>query len=124
MDENLLALLEQLSPEELQQLMGMGTLDERGGMAQQQQARADALRNYEAPAMLTPGGAIGAGMGDLFREVGGGVGAMRAQGQMGDLLNEKDAGRSLYVDVLRRKPKATVEKAVDLSSPMAGMQGY
>jgi hypothetical protein len=114
--------LASMSPEQIAQYAGMGSLDDRAGLAQQQQARADALRNYEAPAMLTPGGAIGAGVGDLAREIGGGVGGMRAQGQMQDVLGKQDAGRQSYMEALAAllRGGAPDEKTVDLSGLIAG----
>lgn len=110
-----------MSPEEIAQFSGMGSLDDRMGLEQQAQARAEALRNYEAPRMSTPGGAIGMGMGDLFREVGGGIGSMRAGNQMQDILGQQDAGRGSYmskVAALLRKG-APEEKTVDLSGLIA-----
>lgn len=114
--------LASMSPEQIAQYAGMGSLDDRMGLAQQQQARADALRNYEAPAMGTPGGAIGAGLGDLFREVGGGIGAMRAGNQMQDVLGKQDAGRKSYMEALAALlRKGTPDDSMAAADPFGGI---
>lgn len=102
MDPELLSLLQSMSPEELQQLMGMGTLDERGDLAATQLARADALRNRPTAQRATLGGAIGEGIGGLSNTIAGGLKANAAMEQMRGLLGQKDSGRSLYADLLRR----------------------
>lgn len=121
--------LASMSPEQIAQYAGMGSLDDRMGLAQQQQARADALREYEAPRMMTPGGAIGAGIGDLAREVGGGIGGMRAQDKMQGILGQQDAGRKSYMEALAellrdKKPEQDAAKVNGLLGEMFGSEGY
>lgn len=115
MDPELEALLSQLDPDTLQQLLGMGTLDERGQLLQQQQAMAQALRQPQGGGYSSVGGAIGAGLGDLVRGIGGGIASADLMKQQQALLGQKDAGRSAYVDALRAKPK--------MPGPVAGSAG-
>lgn len=104
------ALFSALSPEELQQLLGMGSLDERGDAIQQQLEQAMALRNVRPVQRSTAGGAILSGLGDV-------VGNVRSEMQQKDLrsqqaanLDKKDAGRLAYAqamaNALRRSSEA------------------
>lgn len=114
-------LLSQLPPEALEQLLGLGTLDERGGLLQQQLAQAEALRQPRQQQHSTGGGAIGHGIGNLFRGIHGTIQGGQAQAGMQDLMGQKDAGRSAYVraisDYLRRKSQPQPEPALIGPSP-------
>lgn len=103
MMDDLNTLLAQMSPEELEQLLGLGTLDERGGMLQQQMAQAEALRQPSGQQYSTGWGAALGGVGDLTRQIAGTrqMDALRQQQEA--ILGKKDAGRGLYVDALRRR---------------------
>ena len=103
MENELEALLATLTPEELQQLMGLGTNDERSGIVQQQLAQADALRNSQMGDYGTPGGAAMGGISSVLDKVRGGMEAKDLQGQQQGLLGQKDAGRMTYLDALRRQ---------------------
>lgn len=104
MMDDLNALLSQMSPEELEQLLGMGTLDERGAMLNQQMAQAEALRQPSGQQHSTGWGAALGGVGDMARQIAGTrqMDALRQQQEA--LLGKKDAGRGLYVDAMRRRP--------------------
>lgn len=91
-----LELLGSLPPEALQQLLGMGTLDERGDLLQQQLLQAQALQNPTSGDHSTGMGAALGGLGDVFRSVGGGMQQNKAQGQQLDILGKKDAGRAAF----------------------------
>jgi hypothetical protein len=97
------AFLASLSPEEQEQLLGMGTLDERQAMLEQQMAQAQALRQPSDSRHVTGLGAALGGLTDGLRYVQGTreMEALRAQQE--GLLGKKDAGRGLFADVLRRK---------------------
>lgn len=105
MDSELEALMASLSPEELEQLMGLGTLDEQGALLEQQQAQAQGLLRGGNAQRTTGIGAALSGLGDA---VGAGVGAYR-QGKLNEqqkaLVDQKQTGRNLYADALRRKPQ-------------------
>jgi hypothetical protein len=95
-------LLASASPEELEQLMGMGTLDEKGGLLEQQMAQAQALRSNHSQGHST---GLGAGLGGLA-DILNGYASGRQQKETGEqqqaLLAQKDSGRNLYADLLRR----------------------
>lgn len=90
-------ILSQLTPEELQQLMGMGTLDERGQLLQQQLQMADALRQPQAGEHSTGLGAALGGLGDVLRGTIGGIAGKQAMGKMEGLMGQKDAGRNTFL---------------------------
>lgn len=104
MNEDLNALLSQMSPEELEQLLSMGTLDERGDLAQQQMAQAEALRKPSGQQYSTGWGAALGGVGDMARFIGGTRGMEASQADLEAILGKKDAGRGKYVDAIRRRP--------------------
>lgn len=103
MDEQLAALLSSATPEELEQLFGMGTLDERGGLLDQQLAQAMALRQGGGRQHTTGAGAALGGIGDVLNGVRSFQQEQQIRGQQQDLLGQKDAGRNLYVEMLRRR---------------------
>ncbi|QSQ14043.1 hypothetical protein [Myxococcus landrumensis] len=110
------AFLATLSPEEQQQLMALGTLDERDAQMQQQMALAEMLgkpreRQYSTGA--------GAAMGELAN----GLRMIHSQGQLeklqaeqAALLAQKDAGRNLMLQGIQRygQPAPTY----DVSAPV------
>lgn len=97
-------LLNSLPPEVLEQLIGLGTLDEQQALLEQQMQQAQALRGSGmAQGHRTGVGAGLAGLGDVLNGVRGGLDAQRLQGEMGGLLEQKKKGRSVYADLLRRQ---------------------
>jgi hypothetical protein len=114
MDDTMLQqLLSQATPEELQQLLGLGTLDERGGLLEQQLAQAQALRTNNAAHHSTGLGAGLAGIGDALTGYASGAQQKALGAQQQALLAQKDAGRNVYVDLLRRRPGAATAGAGD-----------
>lgn len=104
MMDDLNALLSQMSPEELEQLLGLGTLDERGGMLNQQMAQAEALRQPSGRQATTGWGAAFGGAADGLRNIQGMQQMDAIRKQQEALLGKKDAGRGLYANALRRGP--------------------
>lgn len=97
------AMLSSLSPEELQQLLGLGTLDERGALLSNQMAQADALMQPQGRQYSTGLGAALGGIGDLTRQIAGTRQQEALLKQQEALLGKKDAGRGLYTEALRRR---------------------
>lgn len=107
---------EDAGPEATQQLIGLGTQDERSALLQQQLAQADALRNKRGPAHMTLGGALGEGLGSLGANIMGGIQGMQARQGMRDVLDTKDAGRNTFTQQLiaqLRKDRRLADTAPD-----------
>lgn len=102
------ALLSQMSPEELEQLLGLGTLDERGEALQQQMALAQALQQPMGgqPSITPLGGALGA-LNNGLRYIHGQNQMEELQKQQQALLASKDKGRRDFVSALRRQGEAS-----------------
>lgn len=94
-------LLAQLSPEELAQLLGLGTMDERSALLQQQLAQAEALRQGGGQKYSTGLGAALGGLGDVVNNVAGSMKAQKVNDQLLGLADEKDKRRQLYLKALR-----------------------
>ena len=105
MTEDFNALLQQMTPEELEQLLGMGTLDERQNMLGHQMAQAEILKQGSGKQYSTGMGAALGGLADVIRAGQGQYQMQQAQAGMEDLLGQKDAGRALYADAIRRRPQ-------------------
>jgi len=86
----------QFTQEELQQLMGLGSMDERQQLVRQQLAQAQALRDPISGQHSTGMGAALGGLGDVFRGIGGQAQGSTSQGKMMDLLKQQDIARLLY----------------------------
>jgi hypothetical protein len=112
-------LLATASPEELEQLMGLGTLDERGALLDGQLAQAQALRTNNSQGHST---GLGAGLGGLS-DVLNAYSSVRDQKAVGAeqqaLAGKKDAGRNLYVELLRRRGAQPTAEAP--TQPTAGL---
>jgi hypothetical protein len=96
-------LLQQMDPEELKQLLGLGTLDERDELLQQQMLQAQALGQPNRTQHSTALGAALGGLGNVAGAIGGGIGNAQSMAGREALLGQKDAGRNLYLDALRRR---------------------
>lgn len=110
-------LLADLPPEALQQLLALGTLDERGQLLANQMAQAQALQNHATAQRGTVGGAIGSGLGGVVDAIRGGLAENQLRQQQQSLLGQKDAGRSAYADALRRYRLQRMQQV----PPSAGM---
>jgi hypothetical protein len=102
--DDLNALLSQMTPEELEELLALGTLDERGGLLQQQMAQAEALRQPSGRQHSTGLGAALGGIGDLTKFIGGTRQMDDLRAKQEALMGQKDAGRGLYANAIRRRP--------------------
>lgn len=123
MDPELEALLAQLTPEQLQQYMGLGTVDERSDLVAQQLAQADALRGQAMGDYSTPGGAALGGIGNIVEKMVGGYQGQELRGQQQDLLGQKDAGRMMFLEALRGKKPGLPADAGALDLSALGMMG-
>lgn len=116
--------MQELSPEEAQKLINLGTLDERAALLQQQLARAEALRQ-PGPRHSTPMGAAVGGIGDIFNAIQSAMQQRDIQRQQQELLGQKDAGRlslaRARAAALDRRRKAAMESAAPASgfAPLA-----
>lgn len=106
------ALLSTMSPEELQQILGLGTMDERGALLQQQMAQAEALRQPSGRQYSTGWGAALGGLGDAAKFIAGSRQMDKTQAGLEELLGKKDAGRGLYVDAMRRRATAPQQDVI------------
>lgn len=98
MDESIFS---QLTPEQLQQLLSLGTLDEQGSLLEQQLAQAQALRNPMGGQRSTGLGAGIAALGDTLRGVSGAIQEGRIRKEQEALIPKRQSGRSILADLLR-----------------------
>ncbi|RKH08993.1 hypothetical protein D7X74_30385, partial [Corallococcus sp. CA047B] len=96
------AFISALSPEEQQQLFGMGTLDERSAMLEKQLAQAQALRQPSGKTTDTGVGGALSGINDAMKNMYGTYKENQLQEQQMQLLNQKDDGRNLYASLLSK----------------------
>lgn len=92
--------LQKNNPNGAEEMSNLGTLDERSELLKQQLAQANALRGRTGQKFRTPWGAGLNMVGDLARQLGGGIQANRAQEGQEALLNQKDKGRLLHQKLL------------------------
>lgn len=90
-------LYSSLSPEALQQLLGLGSIDSQDALLQDQLAQAQDFGkarggNYAA----SPVGAAFGALGDVVRGVGGGIQQHNLMGQRSALIDQQKQGRSAY----------------------------
>jgi hypothetical protein len=95
----------------LAELLGMGTLDERGDLLAQQMQQAQALRQGGGGQHSTGIGAVLGGLSDSLRYVQGTEKMDSLRAQQEALLDKKDAGRGRYVNALRRQGRPMPEDA-------------
>lgn len=104
-------LWELMSPEEQNQLLAMGTLDQRQGMLDRQMQQAELLRQGSNQKYST---GLGAALGGLANVVQAGQGQYQleqAQQGMDDLLAQQDEGRILYGDLMQRFGRQRAQQA-------------
>ena len=102
MTEDFSALLQQMTPEELEQLLGMGTLDERQAQMERQRQQAELLRQGSNQQYNTGMGAALGGLADVIRAGQGQYQLENAEAGIQDILGKKDAGRKSYGDLMQR----------------------
>lgn len=100
------ALLGDIPPEALEQMLAAGTLDERGAQLQQQMAQAEALRTNNASRAHTGIGAALSGAADMLNAYSAKQGMQAGAQGLSHLSDQKDALRRAYVEALRRGGRA------------------
>lgn len=93
--------LSQLSPEQLQQLMALGSLDEQGGDLDKQMEQAQALGQQQTSPHSTWGGAALGGLAGLINQLKSGHDVTQIQGQKAALRDKKSDVRGMYAQLLR-----------------------
>ena len=100
MVDDVSALLGDIPPEVLQQLLGLSTIDDEDALLQQQMGMAEALRQ-PAQRHSTPLGAALGGLGEVVSNVGASLRGNELMKQRGELTKRRQTGRNAYVDALR-----------------------
>lgn len=91
----LIEYLAQNNPQQLAEMMGLGTMDERSARLEQQMAMADALAQPSSVQRSTGWGAALQGIGDIGGAIMGGLRGSEARKQQQALLDEKDRRRGM-----------------------------
>lgn len=97
------SIYSQLTPEQLQQVLSLGTFDDEGSLLEQQMAQAQALRNPMGGQRSTALGAGIAALGDTLRGITGAIQEGRIRKEQEALIPKRKAGRSIYADLLRQQ---------------------
>lgn len=117
-------LLESMPPEMVDQLLGLSVMGEKGGLLQEQLAQAQAMGQPSGRQFSTGMGAGLGGLGDLLRQLGGGLREKDLRGQQSALLSEKLAGRKALAGLIGA-PGLDPSTVPDVSEPemipMGGM---
>lgn len=114
--------LDELTDEELQQLMDLGIIPDQLGNLDKQMATAEALRYAEAPGVTSSRGGYttaASPLEHLARVVGGIKGGKelnKLRGEQSDLLGKQVSGRTLFANKLRGKKKIENPIPTDLDS--------
>jgi hypothetical protein len=98
------SLLSRLTPEQLQQMMELGSLDEQGGLLHEQMAQAEALRKPSGVQGYGAAGGLFHGLADGINNISGAIRQKQLYGEQKDLLGKKTKGRSTLVELLRSGP--------------------
>lgn len=118
------AMLAQMDPAVLDELMRLGTVDERQALLEQQMAQAQALRKPDGQQHYSAlGGALG-GLNSAINNIYGAYQQGQLSEQQMELMKQKDAGRVKYAralpDLYGRSPVQTdVPADVIPASPFA-----
>lgn len=122
MNDELAALLNDPNtpPELIEQLLGLGVLDEKDALLQQQMAMAEALRQ-PGRQRSTPTGALLGGLGDVVGNLAGTYMQQKAMGERGAIPDQRVTGRMGFVELLRGQGKRAAE---DRARAMAERQQW
>lgn len=104
-------LWELMSPEEQNQLLAMGTLDERQAMLNRQMQQAELLKQGSGKQYSTGAGAALGGLADVIRAGQGQYMGQQAQTGMEGLLNQKDEGRKAFGDLMQQYARQRAQQA-------------
>jgi len=102
--------LARIPPEQLAQMMGLGTLDERGAMLEQQMEQARALQGQPTTKRLTAKGATLSGLAGIGNAAISGYTQYKTGQQQKSLLDQKDAGRKSMLDAYRAEMQRREEE--------------
>lgn len=142
-----LGIYDHLGPEGMRKQTDLGTMDERRALAahqsqaqmamiQQQLAQAQKMGEPRGTNYGSVAGNIGGGIGDIFRQIGGGIRThqlgdqqnallQRSEAMQNDLLGKQDQGRADYgtarMDAMRELVQQMANRG-DASSPAAPAQ--
>jgi hypothetical protein len=92
-------IFSQLSPEQLQQLMHLGTLNQRSDLLQQQMQQALALRKPSGEKHVTGFGAAVGGLADIGNSVIGQLRENKAREALDQNITEQEQGRTTLANV-------------------------
>jgi hypothetical protein len=97
-------ILEQASPEQIAQILGVGGQDDQQRLLEHQMAQADALRSSPMEQHTTGRGALLGGIGHALNQVTGFLGQNAAEKEMRGLMGKRQSALSSLVDLLRSHP--------------------
>lgn len=116
------AALAQMDPAVLDELMRLGTLDERNALLEQQIAQAQALRQPDNAQHYSALGGVLGGLNSAIGNIYGTYKTEKAAAEQQNLLKQKDAGRGLYVQEMMRlygRTPVTTDVPMDVVPPTA-----
>lgn len=102
MNDEFSQLWELMTPEMQNQMLAMGTLDERQAMLDRQMQQAELLKQGSGKQYSTGMGAALGGLADVIRAGQGQYMGQTAEAGIQDILAKKDAGRQAYGDLMQR----------------------
>jgi hypothetical protein len=115
--------LDTLSPEQMQQLLRLGTLNRQDDIIQQEIERAMAQGQPSKAQHTTGIGALFGGMGDAVRGVGSELRQRDLRGQQQANLDQEEQARNLFAQLLRRQGGGTLDAGIAPLTPMGGGYG-
>ena len=111
MNEEFSQLWEMMTPEEQNQMLAMGTLDERQAQMERQRQQAELLRQGSGQQYNTGMGAALGGLADVIRAGQGQYQLENAEAGIQDILGKKDAGRKSYGNLMQRFAQQQAQQA-------------
>lgn len=114
------SLFDGLTPEQVQQILHLGTLNQQNGMIDDQVQQALAGAKPSGVQHTSPMGALFGGLGDAAREVGGAAKAHQLRGQQQQNLTDQEKARQLFAQLLRGGGEQPTEDAGLMPAAGAG----
>jgi hypothetical protein len=115
-------IFSQLSPEQLQQLMHLGTLNQRSDLIQQQMQQAIALRKPSGEKHITGFGAAVGGLADIGNSVVGQIRENKAREALDKNMTEQEKARSIIAELLRNRQAGSAQP-MTMTSAVSGTAG-
>lgn len=111
MMDDLAALLNDpnVTPEMLEKLLSLETLDDKDALLRQQMSMADMLRQ-PGRQYTTPGGALLGGIGDAVGQITGAYLQKKAMGEREGIPGQRVQGRMGFVELLRGQGKRAADE--------------